>query len=79
MSGITEFSVSTEVLQDDTLKRSSDYHNFHVEGKKGAKTQGPTSLIDTKTGIDYFTQVSKNGIACWDTSVPLDEDSFGKY
>nr|XP_034190763.1 protein yellow-like [Osmia lignaria] len=76
MSGITEFSVSTEVLQDDTLKRSSDYHTFHVEGKKGARSQGPTSLIDTKTGIDYFTQVSKNGVACWDTSVPLDEDSF---
>ncbi|XP_003701307.1 yellow-f [Megachile rotundata] len=76
MSGITEFSVSTEVLQDDTLNKSSDYHAFRVEGGKGLNSQGPTSLIDTKTGIDYFTQVSKNGIACWDTSVPLDQDSF---
>lgn len=76
MSGITEFSVSTEVLQDDTLNKSSDYHAFHVEGSKGLKSQGPTSLIDTKTGIDYLIQVSKNGIACWDTSMPLNEESF---
>ncbi|CAL7951443.1 unnamed protein product [Xylocopa violacea] len=76
MSGITEFSVSTEVLQDETLEKSSDYYAFHVEGTKGPRTQGPTSLIDADTGIDYFTQVSRNGIACWDTSVGLDPDNF---
>ncbi|KAK1127848.1 hypothetical protein K0M31_003339 [Melipona bicolor] len=76
MSGITEFSVSTEVLQDSTLKKSSSYDAFRVEGEKGPLTQGPTSVIDASTGIDYFTQVSKNGIACWDTSVELNPNTF---
>ncbi|XP_033301482.1 protein yellow-like isoform X2 [Bombus bifarius] len=76
MAGITEFSVSTETLQDSTLKKASNYGDFHVEGAKGPLTQGPTSVIDTNTGIDYFTQVSKNGIACWDTSVELNPNTF---
>lgn len=78
MSGITEFSVSTEVLQDSTLKKASDYYAFHVEGVKGPQTQGPSSLIDEKTGIDYFTQVNTNGIACWDTGEHLNPDTFSK-
>ncbi|XP_017877314.1 protein yellow-like [Ceratina calcarata] len=76
MSGITEFAVSTEVLQDKTLKKSADYYAFRVVGNKGPKTQGPTSLIDARTGINYFIQVNKNGIACWDTSVALSPDTF---
>lgn len=76
MSGITEFSVSTEVLQDDIMNKSRNYYAFHIEGNKGPKTQGPSSLIDQNTGIDYFTQVNRNGIACWDTSVKLNPDTF---
>ncbi|OAD61974.1 Protein yellow, partial [Eufriesea mexicana] len=76
MCGITEFSVSTEVLQDHELKKSGDYDAFHVEGEKGPNTQGPTSLIDTNTGIDYFLQVKRNGIACWDTSAELNPNTF---
>ena len=76
MSGITEFSVSSEVLQDSTLKKASDYYAFHVEGVKGPQTQGPSSLIHETTGIDYFTQVNMNGIACWDTSEHLNPDTF---
>lgn len=79
MAGITEFSVSTEILQDQSLKKSGDYDAFHVEGEKGPNTQGPTSLIDTNTGIDYFLQVKRNGIACWDTSAELNPNTFSKY
>ncbi|KZC03773.1 Protein yellow [Dufourea novaeangliae] len=76
MSGITEFSVSTEVLQDDTLNKSKDYYAYKIEGSKGPNTQGPSSVIDPETGIDYFTQVNRNGIACWDTSLKLNPERF---
>lgn len=76
MCGIMEFSVPTSVLKDDKTKKYEDYFAYTIEGTKGQDTQGPSSLIDPKTGIDYFTQVSKNGIACWDTSVPLNPDTF---
>ncbi|EFN87184.1 protein yellow [Harpegnathos saltator] len=76
MSGITEFSVSTDVLQDSTLRKSSEFHNFRVVGNKGALSQGPSSVIDPETCIDYFTQPSRNGIACWDTKTELTPETF---
>jgi len=79
MSAITEFSVSTDILQDNTLKKWEDYANFHIVGNKGPLTQGPSSIIDSETSVDYFTQVNRNGIACWDTKVKLNPKTFSEY
>lgn len=79
MSSIAEFSVSMEVLQDHTLEKSNDYYAFHFEGEKGPNSQGPSSVIDTNTGVDYFTQINRNGIACWDTNTELNPNTFSKY
>lgn len=79
MSGITEFSVSTDVLQDETQQESSNYHNFHIVGNKGPLTQGPSSVIDPKTCVDYFAQANRNGIACWNTETELTPETFSKY
>jgi len=79
MSGITEFAVSTDVLQNSTLTKSKNYYNFHVVGTKGRLTQGPSSIIDPETCFDYFTQVNKNGIACWDTRTKLNPRTFSEY
>jgi hypothetical protein len=76
MSGITEFSVDTDILQDNELKKSGIYSNFHVVGNKGPLTQGPSSIIDSKTCINYFTQVNRNGIACWDITMELNPETF---
>ncbi|XP_029678926.1 protein yellow-like [Formica exsecta] len=76
MSGITEFSVSTNVLQDNTLKKGKNHYNFHIVGNKGPLTQGSSSIIDSETCIDYFTQINRNGIACWDTTVKLSPKTF---
>lgn len=79
VSGITEFSVSTDILQDDTLNKSRVYNNFNVVGVKGPLTQGLSSVIDQKTGINYFTQINRNGIACWDITKELKPETFSKY
>ncbi|XP_015601990.1 protein yellow isoform X2 [Cephus cinctus] len=77
MSGITEFEVSTIILKNETTATSSNnYYDFEVAGIKGELTQGPSCVIDTETGIDYFTHVNRNGIGCWDTSVKLTPDTF---
>ncbi|XP_066588544.1 protein yellow-like [Prorops nasuta] len=76
MSGITEFQVSTEILRDEALAKGNNYYSFAVSGSKGPKTQGTSSVIDQETGIDYFTQVNRNGIGCWDTAVTLDPTTF---
>lgn len=79
MSGITEFSVSTEVLQDNTLQKGKNYHNFQVVGNKGPLTQGPSSVFDPETYVNYFAQINRNGIACWNTAKKLNPETFSKY
>lgn len=76
LSGITEFSVSTNILQDNTLKKWENHYNFHIVGNKGPLTQGPASIIDSETSVDYFAQINRNGIACWDTTVKLSPKTF---
>ncbi|XP_018406226.1 PREDICTED: protein yellow-like [Cyphomyrmex costatus] len=76
MSGITEFSVPADILQDNESKKSEIYNNFHIVGTKGPLTQGPSSIIDPETCINYFTQVNRNGIACWDMTVELNPETF---
>lgn len=78
MAGITEFSVLTDILQDNTLKKASVYSNFHIVGNKGPLTQGSSSIIDPNTCINYFTQVNRNGIACWDITTELNPETFSK-
>jgi len=79
MSGITEFSVPTDILQDNKSKRSEIYNNFHIVGTKGPLTQGPSSIIDPETCINYFTQINRNGIACWNIITKLNPETFSKY
>lgn len=31
---------------------------------------------DKRTGIIFYSQVSLNGIGCWDTTQPLNPDNF---
>ncbi|XP_012524490.1 protein yellow [Monomorium pharaonis] len=76
MSGITEFSVATDILKDNKSNKSEIYDNFHIVGTKGPLTQGPSSIIDQKTCVNYFTQVNRNGIACWDMTTELNPDTF---
>ncbi|KYM75455.1 Protein yellow [Atta colombica] len=76
MSGITEFSVPTDILQDNKSKRSEIYNNFHIVGTKGPLTQGPSSIIDPETCINYFTQINRNGIACWNIITKLNPETF---
>lgn len=76
MSGITEFSVSTEILKNKSASEPTKFDDFHVVGVKGPRTQGASSIIDQNSGIDYFTQVNKNGMACWNTNRELKQSTF---
>lgn len=33
-------------------------------------------VYDKHTGIIFYSQVSLNGIGCWDTTLPLNEENF---
>ncbi|KAF7997517.1 hypothetical protein HCN44_006088 [Aphidius gifuensis] len=77
MAGVNEFSVSTNLIKNQTaLAERDSWRQFHVVGNKGPNTQGTSSMMDLETGIIYFTQVNKNAVACWDTKLDLNADTF---
>ncbi|XP_014204221.1 protein yellow-like isoform X2 [Copidosoma floridanum] len=76
LSAIREFSVPTSVLKNESLASAENYYLFRMEGEKGPLTQGTSSAIDLETGIVYFSQTNRHGIACWDTNVPLTPSTF---
>ncbi|XP_018327321.1 L-dopachrome tautomerase yellow-f2 [Agrilus planipennis] len=78
LASVREFSVSTEVLQNETVATDPhNYYQFKLEGYKGEKSQSTTSGFDGKTDVLFLTQISKDAIGCWNTKKPLNEQNLG--
>lgn len=45
--------------------------SLQFEGNKGDKSQASASSLDLKTNVLFFTQLQKDGIACWNTKKDL--------
>lgn len=72
-----EYSVSSEVLRNETMATSSNnYKLFQHEGNRGSFTQASPSDYDSETGVIFMNQLQKDAIACWNTNKRLDKDSF---
>lgn len=50
--------------------------NLQLVGQRGDRGQSAMHEYDKNTGIIFFSQVSLNGIGCWDTTKPLTESNF---
>ncbi|CAH1156186.1 unnamed protein product [Phaedon cochleariae] len=73
LASTEEFSVSTEVLRNETL--AMDHNSFELykhEGNKGEKSQTSTSVFDQKTNVLFFTQLQRDAVACWNTKKKLE-------
>lgn len=80
MAGNHEFSVSTNLIKNKTALAEHDaWKKFDVVGHKGPNTQGTSAMMDHQTGIIYFTQVNRNAVACWDTKLKLNADTFREF
>ncbi|CAH1995391.1 unnamed protein product [Acanthoscelides obtectus] len=78
LASTMEFSVNSHVLKNKTIATDPhSYSLYKVEGSKGPKSQTSESTIDSKTGVMFFTQLQKDGIACWNTKMPLDPPNVG--
>ena len=78
-SAVREFSVPTSVVKNESLASADNYYLFKLEGEKGQLTQGTSMAVDLQTGIIYFTQMNRHGIACWNPKVPLSPSTFSEY
>ncbi|XP_044742296.1 protein yellow-like [Chrysoperla carnea] len=72
-----EFTVSTEVLQNKTAALSEEkYYQFKFIGERGMNTHSSTSVMDPYSGVIFYSQIQRDGIACWNTKRPLNPESF---
>ncbi|PSN36007.1 Protein yellow [Blattella germanica] len=71
-SSFSEFSVSTRVLQNESLwtdprEMGSTYHEFESLGSRGTRSQSSASFLDEESGVLFYTQVTQNAVSCWNT------------
>ncbi|CAH0546393.1 unnamed protein product [Brassicogethes aeneus] len=77
LSSNSEFSVSSKVLQNETL--ATDPHSYHLytmEGDRGDKTQSSTSFFDEKSNVLFLTQLQRDGLACWNPKRKLNAENL---
>lgn len=78
LSSTKEFTVSNRVLQNETHVTSpSAYYDFKLLGERGPNGQATASFLDEGTKVLFYTQVNKDGIACWNTRKPYTEENQG--
>lgn len=75
--GSKEFSVSNRILQNESYSSSTDpvYEEFKIIGDRGPNGHSTTEVFDPNTNVIYFTQVSKDGIGCWNINTPLHQNT----
>lgn len=69
MTGTHEFAVSTKLLRNSTLAKSS-FHDFRVLGSRGTRGQSSVSFLHKKTGVLFYALINLNAVACWKTTNP---------
>lgn len=51
--------------------------HFQFLGHRSDLGQSAMHAYDNRTGVIFFSQVSTNAIACWNTAKPLTEKNIG--
>ncbi|XP_035897050.1 L-dopachrome tautomerase yellow-f2-like [Anopheles stephensi] len=72
LSSNSEFTVSTEVLRNETASQRS-WHgtDFKLLGYRGSKSQSSIHAFDRETGVIFFALIQQNAILCWDSNKPF--------
>ena len=68
MVGLHEFTVSTEVLRNETCAQRA-YHgqDFRLLGPRQQGGQAAMHVYDESTGVLFYAEVGRNAVGCWNT------------
>lgn len=77
MVSTSTFAVSTRVLKNETAAgRSNHGRDFRHLGNRGELTQCTMHDFDKTTGVIFYAQVHRNGVACWNSDKPATPENF---
>lgn len=72
MAGINEFTVSTEVLRNETnAQRAYHGQDFKLLGRRQEGGQSAMHDYDETSGVMFYAEVGRNAIGCWNTRRPF--------
>ncbi|XP_055617286.1 L-dopachrome tautomerase yellow-f2-like [Toxorhynchites rutilus septentrionalis] len=72
LSSNSEFTVSTEVLRNETAAQRHYHGNdFQLLGYRGANSQSSIHAFDADTGVVFFALIQQNAVSCWDSRKPF--------
>lgn len=78
LASTKEFSVPNFVLQNETRALSADsYHDYSLVGDRGPNGQSTAEFLYEKTNTLVYSQINKDGIACWNITKPYTPDTQG--
>lgn len=68
MSSLNEFTVSTEILRNQTAAARS-YHgdDFQLLGRRQEMAQSAMHGYDLKSGVVFYAEVGRNAVGCWNS------------
>ncbi|XP_053614684.1 L-dopachrome tautomerase yellow-f-like isoform X2 [Plodia interpunctella] len=74
-SSTRQFKMSTKVLRNKNTTKEELFNAVEVIGDRGPNTQSTACDYDPKNNVLFYTQLSKNGLACWNVDRPFDADN----
>ncbi|KRT79351.1 hypothetical protein AMK59_8594, partial [Oryctes borbonicus] len=77
LASTKQFAVCTGLLRNKTAATSpNNYYAFKIVGDKGVKSQTSASDLELSSDILFFSQLQKDGIACWNIKKPLTPENI---
>lgn len=78
MCSVSEFSVSTKVLRNETNSQRSNHGNDFINlGMRGSYKQSTIHAFHPETGIIMYAEISKYGVGCWNTNKEFSIQNHG--
>lgn len=55
----------------------SAYYDFQLLGDRGVNGQATAEFFDENSKVLFYTQVNKDGVGCWNTEKPYNQENQG--
>lgn len=78
LSSTKEFEVNNRVLQNESYSTGTEaYFDYKLVGDRGSNGQSTAEFYDDSSSVLFYTQVNKDGVACWNSKKPYNPDTQG--
>ncbi|CAF4787906.1 unnamed protein product [Pieris macdunnoughi] len=74
-SSTKQFRISTKFLKDKYVPKEYIFSGAEVVGDRGPLSQATATDFDPLNNVIFYAQLNRNGISCWNTEKPLNEDN----